>query len=154
MAGIPIKNIDDLKSEIARLEIAEDVQSAALKLRFSSPSALFATALSIFPKSATLDGVKGAGFFKQDFLGLLSRFLLPLTLNKTLFKGSNFLVKALVSVLSQKASNYISEDAVTGVWGKVKNLFSNIGKKKKPDVVVETVIVPPNPGAPPYTETY
>ncbi|MBE9583901.1 hypothetical protein IM792_05530 [Mucilaginibacter sp. JRF] len=154
MAGIPIKNIDDLRSEIARLTIAEDVQSVALKLRFSSPSALFATALSIFPKSATLDGVKGAGFFKQDFLGLISRFLLPLTLNKTLFRSSNFLVKALVSVLSQKASNYISEDSVTGVWGKVKGLFSSFGKKKKPEVVVQTVTVPPDPTKPPYSETY
>lgn len=153
MTGITIKNIDDLRSEIARLAVAEHEQSILLKQRFKSPSAIFASALSLFPKSATADGIKSAGFFKQDFLGLISRFVLPLALNKTVFKGSNFIVKALVGVISQKASNYISEDAVTSVWGKVKGLFSNIGKKKAP-APPAVVVVEPNPGIPPYSETY
>ncbi|RYY34806.1 MAG: hypothetical protein EOP46_12170 [Sphingobacteriaceae bacterium] len=151
MTGITIKNIDDLRSEISRLEIAELDKSILLKQRFSSPSALFATALSLFPKSATADGIKSAGFFSQDFVGLISRFVLPLALNKTVFRGSNFIVKALVSVLSQKASNYISEDTVTGVWGKVKGIFSSFSKKKKP---AEAPIIAPDPAIPPYSETY
>jgi hypothetical protein len=102
--------------------------------------------LSLFPKSGTVDGIKSAGFFNQDFLGLISRFVLPIALNKTLFRSSNFLVKALVGVLSQKASGYISEDSVGGVVSKVKSFFSSIGKKKKP--------VEPDPRIPPYSETY
>ena len=138
----PIRNIYELQAEIGRLKSVEVQQSVALKARFSGPSAMMSTALSLFPGSPTVDGIKSAGFFKQDFLGLVSRFLLPLTLNKTLFRHSNFLVKAVVGILSQKASGYISEDSVTGVWKKAQNLFSGLFKKKKPEaVVVEPVIV-------------
>ena len=132
----PIKNIDDLKVEIARLRNLEIGQSVALKARFSSPSAIFSSALTLFPKSPTADGVKSAGFFKQDFLGLISRIALPLTLNKTLFKNSNFLVKTLVGVLSQKASQYISGDAVGGIWNKARSVFDKLTKKKGHDVDV------------------
>ena len=125
-----VNNIDDLKVEIARLRNLEVDQSVALKARFNGPSAIFSTALTLFPKSPTLDGVKGAGFFNQDFLGLISRIALPLALNKTLFKHSNFIVKTLVGILSQKASHYISEDAVGGIWGKAKSLFAKFTKKK------------------------
>jgi len=78
-------------------------------------------------------------FFKQDFLGLISRFVLPLALNKTLFKRSNFIVKTLVGILSQKASHYVSEDNVVGVWDKAKGLFNNLFKKKNKE---EKIAVP------------
>lgn len=126
----PIRNVHDLKVEIARLKNLEMDQSVALKARFSSPSAIFSTMLSIFPKSPTIDGVKSAGFFDQDFLGLISRIALPLTLNKTIFRRSNFLVKTLVGLLSQKASHYISEDAVSNIWSKAKGFINKITKKK------------------------
>ncbi|TFF35172.1 hypothetical protein [Mucilaginibacter psychrotolerans] len=125
-----IQNANDLKLEIARLKNLEVEQSVALKSRFASPAAIFSTAMTLFPKSPTVDGVKNESFFSQDFLGLLSRILLPLTLNKTLFKHSNFLVKTLVGILSQKASHYISEDAVQGIWGKAKALFAKFTQKK------------------------
>jgi len=47
-----------------------------------------------------------------------------------LFKNSGFIIKALVGLVSQKASGYINEDSVMGVWDKVKHLFS---KKEKVD---------------------
>jgi hypothetical protein len=121
---ISINNASELKAEIARLKMVGEEQSLALKSRFNSPSALFHTIISIFPRS---EGSKG-GFFSQDIFGLLSRVLLPLTLNKTIFKNSNFLVKTLIGFLSQKASHFISEDSVTSVWDKIKSFF----EKKKP----------------------
>nr|WP_294940762.1 hypothetical protein [uncultured Mucilaginibacter sp.] len=127
---ILIQNANDLKVEIARLKNMEVEQSVALRARFSSPAAIFSTAMSLFPKSPTVDGVKNESFFSQDFLGLISRIALPLTLNKTIFRHSNFLVKTLVGILSQKASHYISEDSVSGVWGKAKALFAKFTKKK------------------------
>lgn len=99
-------------------------QSIAIKARFSTPSALFHTIISIFPKSPEGKG----GFFNQDIFGLLSRIVLPLTLNKTIFRNSNFLIKTLVGFLSQKASHLVNENVVTGAWDKVKSLFD----KKKP----------------------
>jgi hypothetical protein len=70
---ILIQNVNDLKVEIARLKNLEVEQAVALKARFSSPAAIFSTAMSLFPKSPTVDGVKNESFFSQDFLGLISR---------------------------------------------------------------------------------
>jgi len=125
----PITNSWDLKLEIVRLKELEEQKSIALKARFSSPAAIFGTVYSIFPKG-TNTGENKTNIFNQDFVSIISRFLIPLTLNKTLFKNSGFLIKALVGLVSQKASGFINEDSVVSVWDKVKHLFS----KKKTDV--------------------
>lgn len=124
-----ITNSTDLRQEIIRLKGLETEQSEALKARFSSPMAIFSTLYSLFPKS-NHDGESKTNIFNQDFVSIISRFLIPLTLNKTLFKNSGFLIKALVGLVSQKASGFINEDSVVSVWDKVKHLFS----KKKNDV--------------------
>lgn len=140
--GAPIKNIDDLRNEIDALKQAEQVQSIALGKRFSSFSAVMETISSLFPRGA--DGK--SRFFDQDLLGMLSRFVLPFTLNKTIFRNSGFLVKSLVGLVSQKASHFISEDSVMGVWDKVKHLFSK--KEKKGQSISD------EKGIPPLSESY
>jgi hypothetical protein len=143
---IPVKNIDDLRSAIIRLEKHRQEQEMELKKRFSSPSAIFASLRSIFPKSpegATTGNNFGLGdIISPDIIGLISRFVLPIALNKTLFKRSNFIVKTLVGLASQKASAYISEDSVTSVWGRVKSLF---GKRPKTAIKPSTVKQPEKP---------
>ena len=67
---------------------------------------------------------------KQDWVGFISRFIIPLVLNKTLFRGSGFIMKALVGLASQKAANYVSSDTVTGVWDKAKGLLGGLFSKK------------------------
>lgn len=127
---LPIRNIDDLHSEIARLSGLHQQQKEALTERFSSPSAMFATILSLFPKSSATDTIRGS-LLNQDYFGLLSRIILPFALNKTLFRHSNFIVKTLVGMLSQKASHFISEDSVTSLWDKAKGLFNKVTGKNK-----------------------
>ena len=121
---VSINNINDLRAEIARLKVLREQQEVEIKARFKGPSAIFHTFMSLFPRSA--DGK--SSFFNQDFFGLLSRILLPLTLNKTIFRNSNFLIKGLVGFISQKASHYISEDSLTGLWDKVKSIFEKKNK--------------------------
>ena len=120
--SLPIENITDLKGEIYRLKGLEEQQSVALGQRFKSPATIFSTINSLFPKTANANGTKNAGT-NQDILGLISRFVLPFTLNKTIFKRSNFLIKTLVGMVSQKASHFISEDAATSVWDKIKSVL-------------------------------
>jgi len=117
---LTIRNRSDLKAEIFRLEELSKQQGDTLKAHFSSPGAIFSTIFSMFSKPSAAEDEKSGGVFSQDFLGLISRFVLPLALNKTLFRNSNFLVKALVGLVSQKASHFISEDSVGNVWHKVK----------------------------------
>ncbi|WP_461449299.1 hypothetical protein [Mucilaginibacter sp.] len=123
-----IKNSWDLKEEIIRLRELEKVQGAAIKQHFNSPAAVFTTVYSLFPKG-NHSGENKSNIFNQDFVSIISRFLIPLTLNKTLFKNSGFLVKALVGLVSQKASGYVNEEAVGTVWDKAKTLFSHFTKK-------------------------
>jgi hypothetical protein len=140
MTDLPIYSHTDLRNEIYRLQGLEREKGAALKERFSSPGAIFSTFFSLF-KSGNQVGDKDGGIFQQDFLGVISRFIIPFTLNKTLFRKSNFLVKALVGLVSQKASHFVSEDSVEGVWdtakglfGKAIHLFDKSAKKKKPEI--------------------
>jgi len=126
---VPIRNIDELRNEIARLKGLQFEQKAALSARFSSPSAIFSSLFSFFPKSSS--GEAKGNLLNQDIVGILSRIVLPFALNKTLFRHSNFIVKALVGLASQKASQFISEDSVTGLWGKAKGLFEKFTKKDK-----------------------
>ena len=121
-----IRNIDDLRSEISRLKEAEQQQKAAIGERFNGPGAIFSTVMSLFPKTAATEAFKG-----QDMLGLISRVALPFALNKTLFRNSNLLIKAIVGIASQKASHFISEDSVGGLFDKAKSLLSKIGIGKK-----------------------
>lgn len=126
MMDIPVRTINDLHSEIIRLEKLKQQQEMDLKQRFNSPSSIFSVIKSFFPRS----NKGGSSILDQDFLGLISRVALPFTLNRTLFKKSGFVVKTLVGLVSQKASTYISEDAVTSVWDKAKGLLAGVLNKK------------------------
>ena len=127
---VSIKNINDLQEEIARIRVIEARQGEELGKRFSSPSAIFASIMSLLNSGNRNADDEHPGIFNQDFFGLLSRIVLPLTLNKTLFKRSNFLVKTLVGLVSQKASNYISGDAIHGLWDKVKSIALSVIQSK------------------------
>ena len=108
MEAITITNAQELQSEIQRLKEVNAEQKAALGLRFSSPSAIFAAARNLFPKK---EGSPASGLLHPDIVNLVSRFAIPFTLNKTLFRNSNFFVKALVGLVSQKAAGLVTEQS-------------------------------------------
>ncbi|MCR8561532.1 hypothetical protein KXD93_28010 [Mucilaginibacter sp. BJC16-A38] len=141
---VPIKNISDLRGEIYRLKELEREQSVAIGDRFRTFSSTISTIGTLFPKSIAPDG-KTSSFFEQDLVGLISRFVLPFTLNKTIFRNSNFIIKTIVGLVSQKASHFITEDSVVGIWDKVKHLFTP--KEKKPKNPEKNAI-------PPLSESY
>lgn len=124
-----IRNSTDLRAEIFRLQQQKLQHELQLKQHFSSPGAIFSTVRTLFSGHSKPEEHEGK---HQDWVGFLSRFILPLALNKTLFRGSGFIVKALVGLASQKASNYISGDAVTGIWDKAKGLVGGLLHKKSP----------------------
>ena len=125
-----IRNRSDLRTEIFRLQQAKLEKEIALKQHFSSPGAILSTVYGLITGSSKSDDKDEP---KQDWVGFISRFIIPLTLNKTLFRGSGFLMKALVGIASQKAANYVSTDTVTGIWDKAKGLVGGLfSKKPKP----------------------
>ncbi|MGY3214058.1 hypothetical protein [Mucilaginibacter sp. HD30] len=125
-----IRNRSDLRAEIFRLQQAKLEKQIELKQHFSSPGAVLSTVVGLIGGSSKSDDKHEP---KQDWVGFLSRFIIPLVLNKTLFRGSGFIMKALVGIASQKASSYVSSDTVTDIWGKAKGLFGGLfSKKPKP----------------------
>nr|WP_294792903.1 hypothetical protein [uncultured Mucilaginibacter sp.] len=125
-----IRNRSDLRTEIFRLQQAKLEKEITLKQHFSSPGAILSTVYGLITSSSKSDDKDEP---KQDWVGFISRFIIPLTLNKTLFRGSGFLMKALVGIASQKAANYVSTDTVTGIWDKAKGLVGGLfSKKPKP----------------------
>lgn len=125
---VPIRNIHDLRNEIVRLETLTKQQEVAIKQRFSSPKVIYKTLVSAFPKSDVKNSgnsLNVKGLLNQDIVSAISKFLLPITLNKTLFKGSGFITKSIVNFLSQKASGYINQESVTSGWDKIKTAVSN-----------------------------
>jgi hypothetical protein len=132
-----IENIDDLRLEIYRLKGVEREQSIALGKRLGTPSALFSTIFSLFVKPQSAGAEKNGGFFDQDIVSLISRVALPFLLNKTFFRRSNFIIKSIVSLLSQKASQFITEDSISGIWEVITSLF-----KSKSDEVPEHRALP------------
>lgn len=127
-----IRNQSDLRAEIFRLQQAKLEKQIELKQHFKSPGAVLSTVVGVLSGgSASKSDDKDEP--KQDWVGFISRFIIPLVLNKTLFRGSGFLMKALVGLASQKAANYVSSDTVTGVWDKAKGLLGGLfSKKAKP----------------------
>ena len=131
MKHTAIANKEELQSEIQRLITLEDEQRLALAYRFSSPAAICAAALTLFPGTAAARRVTDHAFFQQDSLSLISRFLIPLTLNKTIFRRSGFLVKLLVGLVSQKAAGYITESVVEKLFAEGKLFIAKLLLKKK-----------------------
>jgi len=144
MKSIEITNIQELKTEIARLRILEGDQKMVLQQRLNSPAAIFHSLMTVFPKKAGGNRNAAPAILHPDILRLISRVVIPFTLNKTLFRRSNILVKLLVSLVSQKAAGLVSEPAAENLLTKFKAAFKFLTtKKQKPKAA--TVIQPVAP---------
>ncbi|HEY4327428.1 MAG TPA: hypothetical protein VGN20_25820 [Mucilaginibacter sp.] len=141
---VQIKNIDDLRLEIYRLKGLEEQQGFALRQRINSPSALISTIFSLIPRPQIADGIKAAGgLLNMDIVQVISSFLLPFTLNKTLFRRSNLLTKGLVAILSRKVSRFINEESVSNIWDKIKSFIPDKLKSLIPDKSANTKVAQP-----------
>jgi hypothetical protein len=120
-----IKNIDDLRYEIAKLKRLEGIQREEIRERFSSPSAIISSIFSVFQRSET-EGEKRSGLFDGDIFQILSSLLLPFILNNTFFKQSSGIVKTIVGLVSQKAADYINKDLIANVWETIKKIIPGL----------------------------
>jgi len=139
-----IYNLTDLRAEIIRLKAVKIIQEDAIATHFNSPSAIFHTVTAFFKGSASAnksEGILGTG---GDMVSLISRFVLPFVLNKTIFRSSNFIIKTIVGLVSQKASGFINEKSVVSVWDKAKSLIPNILHKKDKKKAHLDYAIPPD----------
>ncbi|RZJ70345.1 MAG: hypothetical protein EOO47_23490 [Flavobacterium sp.] len=82
---------------------------------------------------------------KTNISGTIMSFVLPLFLNKTVFRGSGFLTKSIAALVSGKVGKSLDADSLSGIFNTVKSLFT---KRKKKDVAFVDY------GIPPDSETY
>lgn len=82
---------------------------------------------------------------KTNISGSIMSFVLPMLLNKTVFRGSGFITKSIAALVSGKVGKSLDADSLTGMFNTVKSLFS---KKKKRDATFVDY------GIPPDSETY
>lgn len=122
MNASAITNKEELREEIAKLRMIDDEQSEGLALRFNSPSAAFASMMSLFPSQRSKR--------RQDPVTLVARVLLPLTLNKTLFRHSNFLTRVVGGFAAQKAAGLVTEQRMESVWHSMRSIFYKLFHKK------------------------
>lgn len=138
-----ILNREQLVAEINRLEALKHEQELILKPQLNSPANIFASVVKLF-KGSGGDSQKFTEVFKaKDFYGVAAKFIMPLLLNKTLFRKSNFIVKAIVAMVSQRAGSAVNQNLVENITNKISGLFSRFKKDKKivrtKDYVIPTV---------------
>jgi hypothetical protein len=127
-----IANSQELKAEIARLKAASHEQGLEIKTRFKNPKAIVQTIGSLLPATTDAIGNTRPGYLHPDLLKLASRFLIPFALNKTIFRNSNFLIKMVVDLVSQKAANQVTTAGTEKLIGEGRSVLTNLWRKLEP----------------------
>jgi hypothetical protein len=138
-----LNTLAELQAEIGVLQIRRFDQERVLKQKFDGPLATLKSIASLLkPAPGHKSSLSG-----QDMVTAVSRLILPILLNTSIFRHSGLITKAVVALFSQKAAKNINADTVLGVVDKVKNmLIGNKERKKKPAIR--------DYGIPPDSETY
>ncbi|MDB5121425.1 MAG: hypothetical protein JWN56_2643 [Sphingobacteriales bacterium] len=135
-----INNIDDLRSEILRLKLERFQQEAVLEQdvkriidKFKAPFRLINKVTAFFGKGKGTDHDGHASHENEhhpDWLTNVLRVGLPVVLNKLVFRNSGFIMKSLVTILSQKAAKNVNKDSVSGLIDKGADFIRNFKNKK------------------------
>ncbi|MDQ7948127.1 MAG: hypothetical protein REI78_05340 [Pedobacter sp.] len=139
-----INTLGDLQAQIHRLK--HDYEEKGLLLKTDAKNYVKQFTLgNLIKKYAT-----PSGFLKLDektnISSKIMSVVLPLLLNKTIFRGSGLITKALAAMVSGKVGQQLDGEHLSGVFNMVKSLFK--GKKsKKENAFVDY-------GIPPDSETY
>lgn len=83
---------------------------------------------------------------KLNISGSIMSLVLPFFLNKTLFRGSGFITKALMGYASNRLGKKLDIDHLASIFDKVKGLFNKREAKETKRIV--------DYGIPPDSETY
>ena len=153
-----INNIDDLRSEILRLKLERFQQEAVLEddvkiivSKIKAPFRFIHKFTAWFGPGKGTDVTVAEHDHEQnhpDWLTNVMRVGLPVLLNKVVFRNSGFIMKSLVTILSQKAAKNVSKDSVAGLIDKGAEWIRSF-KNKKPVKRYQA-----DYGIPPDSETY
>lgn len=139
-----IGSLADLQLEISRVKSEYLAKEDQLKVDTKTYIKQFS------PLNLIKDFFNPQSLFKLDektnLSGSIMSLILPLFLNKTIFRGSGFLTKGIAALVSGKIGKSLDAESLTGIFNKVKSLFTSKGKKDDVNFV--------DYGIPPDSETY
>lgn len=146
-------SLAELRTEIDLLKIKSFNEEELLKEKITDPKAIISTIRTYFKSKPSANKQSMLqGLLNQDIVSNISRLVLPFLLNTTLFKKSNFITKAIVTFVSQKAAQKVNTGAINGIVGKVKGWFEHkrtVHAEKEQVRAYNT-----DYGIPPDSETY
>jgi hypothetical protein len=136
-----INNIDDLRSEILRLKLERFQQESVLEddvkrivSKIKAPFRLIHKFAAWFGPGKGTDDTAAAADEQEpnhsDWLTNVMRVGLPVLLNKVVFRNSGFIMKSLVTILSQKAAKNVNKDSISGLIDKGAEWIRNFKNKK------------------------
>jgi hypothetical protein len=139
-----IRTLDDLHAEVQRLKTDYIQRGEMIKVDAKTYVQQF-TLGGLIKKYAT-----PSGFLKFDektnISSKIMSVVLPLILNKTIFRGSGIITKALGALVSGKVGQSLDAESLSGIFNMVKSFFNKKDKKKEVAFV--------DYGIPPDSETY
>ena len=139
-----IRTLEDLHAEVQRLKIDYTQRGEMIKVDAKTYVQQF-TLGGLIKKYAT-----PSGFLKFDektnISSKIMSVVLPLILNKTIFRGSGLITKALGALVSGKVGQSLDAESLSGIFNMVKSFFNKKDKKKEVAFV--------DYGIPPDSETY
>ena len=139
-----IRNLEDLQAKKLELKVEYTLKQNMLKADTKTYFHQF-TLGALIKRYAT-----PSNLFKVDdklnLSGTAMSLLLPMFMNKTLFRGAGFLTKAAVGLVSGKVGKSLDAEHISAIFNSVKGFFSKKTEKKNKKFV--------DYGIPPDSETY
>ena len=139
-----ISNLDDLQAKRLELKVEytlkqnlliDDGKTFAKRFTFSALIKKYATPSNLFKADD-----------KLNISGTAMSLLLPMVMNKTLFRGAGFLTKAAVGLVSGKVGKSLDAEHLSAIYNSVKGWFGTRKDKKAKKFI--------DYGIPPDSETY
>ncbi|WP_257670757.1 hypothetical protein [Parapedobacter tibetensis] len=149
-----IKNLNDLRLEIVRLNVLAKEQENYLNDQYSlfndkieAPIRFFKSAVSWVPGVNVAKNLFAKGDKDEDWVTKVFRIGLPVILNRFFLRKSGLFKRALVTMLSQRAAGALNKDSISDLISKLAGFIRPAMSKKKSSKHVDY-------GIPPDSETY
>lgn len=141
-----INNLAELHAEMYRVKADYLQREIQLKEDTKAYFKQFSP-LNLLKKYATPSGLLKLDE-KTNITGKIMSILLPLLMNKTIFRGSGFITKAIAALVSGKVGKSFDGESLSGIVNVVKSWFTGKKAKRKDEIVFADY------GIPPDSETY
>lgn len=144
MRNYNIRNLQDLEARKHELKVEYTLKQDDLKRDTKAYFKQF-TLGALIKKYATPSNLFKADE-KLNISSTAMSLILPMIMNKTIFRGSGFITKALVGLASGKVGKSLDAEHLSAIFNSVKGWFSKKSEKKEKKFV--------DYGIPPDSETY